>query len=71
MHKEIISRTVWEILEDFKRFQENLRVLAIFSQEKSALIGLITDNSVKKRKENNKKVLQKQNIFVIINAVKL
>ena len=46
-------------------------VITGFVQEKSALIGLITDNSVKKRKENNKKVLQKQNIFVIINAVKL
>jgi len=41
------------------------------SLEKSAKIRLITDNSLKKRKENIKKLLQISNLFVIINAVKV
>ena len=62
---------IFEISGDFKSFKEILGVFSTFIREKYGKIPLITANRRKKRKENIKKLLQIQNLFAIINAVKL
>ena len=74
-HVKRISRrpkiAISENYEDFTRFKEISRDLRKKSLKKSVKIRIITNKSVKKRKENIKKLLQISNLFVIINAVKL
>ncbi len=62
---------ILEILRDFGSFHEISGDFFKFCKKKSAKIRIITDNSVKKRKEIIKKVLKILFIFVIINPVKL
>ncbi len=62
---------IFEISGDLKRFCDISGVFSSILREKYVKISLITVNCVKKEKNNGKKLLQIENIFVIINPVKL